>query len=146
LIHDFSVLSLSLERPPVLRPECDPGGRSNKPRIGEGLMTSIKRFVVTLTCGAALAAGPAWGGPEGGRPPDGAILATAAEAGNEFAWKTFSDVLSGESSDKNVLYSPLSALIVLAMTANGAEGETRAEMLKALALGDGEARMTEVNT
>lgn len=48
----------------------------------------------------------------------------------DFAVKLFQNRLlaDGESEGENVLMSPLSVMLALAMTANGAEGETRAEM------------------
>lgn len=49
----------------------------------------------------------------------------------------FADKLNAEMpTDKNYMFSPLSIKIALAMAANGAEGETREEMLQALGIDD----------
>jgi len=57
---------------------------------------------------------------------DEAFIAAMAD----FAVKLFQNRLlaDGESEGENVLMSPLSVMLALAMTANGAEGETQAEM------------------
>lgn len=49
---------------------------------------------------------------------------------NEFAWELFEEV--SEEEDGNIFISPYSVFIALAMTVNGAEAETKEEMLQAL--------------
>ena len=61
-------------------------------------------------------------------PDDGAAFAV------DFAARLFRATYDG----KNTLLSPLSALVALAMTANGAAGETRAQMESALGITVGE--------
>lgn len=64
---------------------------------------------------------------------DGAFIAAMAD----FAVKLFQNRLlaDGESAGENVLMSPLSVMLALAMMANGAEGETRTEMESLLGSG-----------
>jgi serine protease inhibitor len=52
-------------------------------------------------------------------------------ANNRFAFKLF-NALSDEQLEKNLFVSPLSVSLALQMTWNGAKGETKAEMAKAL--------------
>lgn len=49
---------------------------------------------------------------------------------NEFAWELFEEV--SESEDGNIFISPYSVFIALAMTVNGAEAETKEEMMQVL--------------
>src|SRR5690625_1447577 len=49
---------------------------------------------------------------------------------NEFAWELFEEV--SEEEEENIFNSPYSVLIALAMTVNGAEAQTKEEMLQAL--------------
>ena len=60
-----------------------------------------------------------------------AVDPAAAEAAADFALRLFR---AGNEADKNTLLSPLSVLCALAMTANGAEGETLAQMEQTLGL------------
>lgn len=53
-------------------------------------------------------------------------------SGNAFAFDIFRKVLENESSGKNIMISPLSISYALSMTLNGANGDTRDSMLKAL--------------
>lgn len=46
----------------------------------------------------------------------------------DFGVALLQNAVKGEAKDKNILVSPLSILMALAMTANGAEGETKAQM------------------
>ncbi|MFA7033568.1 MAG: serpin family protein [Bacteroidales bacterium] len=62
--------------------------------------------------------------------------------GNTFAVNLFK-ALSEKQEDKNVFVSPLSASVCFAMLANGAQGETRSEILSAL--GYGNSTMQDVN-
>lgn len=71
----------------------------------------------TTACGTA-AAGPGENSPFEEKFTEGAA---------DFAISLFQKSLNW---DKNTLLSPLSALLALAMTANGAEGETLAQMVK----------------
>lgn len=67
-------------------------------------------------------------------PPDNPTTAEAramADANTRFGFNLF-EKLRGEQPEQNVFVSPLSASTALAMTANGAVGETRQEMLAAL--------------
>lgn len=61
--------------------------------------------------------------------------AVVIEASNRFAFGLLRTVVDS-SEGRNVFLSPLSASMALGMTANGAAGETRAEMLAALGFGD----------
>ena len=64
---------------------------------------------------------------ESGKITDGFISATA-----DFSFRMFKDLLT--ENDKNDLVSPLSAIICLAMIANGADGNTKAQMKSALGM------------
>ena len=65
------------------------------------------------------------------RPDPQPISEEAAAAAADFALRLFR---AGNAPDKNTLLSPLSVLCALAMTANGAKGETLAQMEKTLGL------------
>lgn len=52
----------------------------------------------------------------------------------DFAVRLFQEVLAGQDSGENVLISPLSVLEALAMTANGARGETLKQMEETLGI------------
>jgi len=56
------------------------------------------------------------------------------ESGNSFAFDIFNLVLEGAGENENVMISPLSISYALSMTVNGANGETRNDMLEALRL------------
>ena len=73
-----------------------------------------------------------------------ALDETFATAMTDFGVMLFQNRLlaDGESEGENVLISPLSVMLALAMTANGAKGETRAEMEKFLG---GELTIEELN-
>jgi serine protease inhibitor len=72
-------------------------------------------------------------GPEAGSqpPPHSSAELTARQL--DFSFRFFSQILKTDYGD-NVFVSPLSASFALAMTYNGAEGETRTAMAEALAL------------
>ena len=70
------------------------------------------------------------------RTPDERFINSTAD----FAFKIFKE--SSASSEENTLVSPLSVLLALAITANGAEGETKAQME---ALIGGEIPLQELN-
>lgn len=55
---------------------------------------------------------------------------------NEFQWELFREVMSQSNVGENVCVSPLSVASALYMTLQGAEGNTRSEMERVLALGD----------
>jgi serine protease inhibitor len=63
------------------------------------------------------------------------------DGANSFGLELFREILADEESDKNVFISPLSAHLALAMTWNGADGNTRKQMTDVLRLpgGDGVA-------
>lgn len=61
--------------------------------------------------------------------------AEVANAEFDFAWNLF-DKINAKNEGKNVCLSPLSANIALTMLMNGAEGQTRDEIIKALGLED----------
>ncbi|MBN2537296.1 serpin family protein, partial [candidate division WOR-3 bacterium] len=61
-------------------------------------------------------------------------LEPVVEAGNDFGFRLFRE-LHGRAPDKNLFISPTSVSMALAMTWNGAEGETRRQMAEALGLG-----------
>lgn len=56
------------------------------------------------------------------------------EADNLFGIKLFKEVLKAEDPEKNVMISPLSVSLALAMTYNGADGDTKEAMEKTLEL------------
>ena len=56
------------------------------------------------------------------------------EADNLFGLKLFKEVLESEEADKNIMISPLSVSLALAMTYNGADGTTKEAMEKTLEL------------
>lgn len=63
--------------------------------------------------------------------PTTAEARAMADANTRFGFNLF-EKLRGEKPEQNLFISPLSASMALAMTANGAAGETRQEMLAAL--------------
>lgn len=54
------------------------------------------------------------------------------ESENSFAFDIFSKIIENEGIEKNIIISPLSISYALSMALNGANGETRDEMLEAL--------------
>ena len=50
---------------------------------------------------------------------------TIIEADNAFAFDIFREILKSEEDNKNLMISPLSISLALAMTYNGADGETK---------------------
>lgn len=54
------------------------------------------------------------------------------EANNDFGFEMFKNVFSAEKSDENIMVSPLSVSLALAMTYNGAGNETKIAMEKTL--------------
>ena len=54
------------------------------------------------------------------------------ESGNEFGLELFKLIYDGETESENIMVSPLSVSLALAMTYNGAQGETKAAMEQAL--------------
>lgn len=60
-----------------------------------------------------------------------------------YSIKLFQQVLSAESSDQNLVLSPLSVLYALGMAANGADGETRSQMEQLLS--DGTLNVNSLN-
>jgi len=54
------------------------------------------------------------------------------ESGNSFAFDIFRSVFENSSASENIIISPLSISTALSMTLNGAEGNTRDSILKAL--------------
>lgn len=65
--------------------------------------------------------------------PNPSVDTQLVEANTKFGFKLFSEILQ-QDSDKNVFISPTSVAIALAMTYNGASGETQAAMANALEL------------
>ncbi|MEQ9372369.1 MAG: serpin family protein [Coleofasciculus chthonoplastes F3-SA18-01] len=65
--------------------------------------------------------------------PNLSVDTQIVEANTKFGFKLFSEILQ-ENSNKNVFISPTSVAIALAMTYNGASGETQAAMANALEL------------
>ena len=61
---------------------------------------------------------------------EGNIKANLSNSVNEFGWKYFNTL----DKDKNIFYSPYSIATALTIVANGAEGRTQEEMLKALSI------------
>jgi serpin B len=58
--------------------------------------------------------------------------ANLLEAENEFGFELFQQVYSAETDRENIMVSPLSVSLALAMTYNGANGETKTAMEKTL--------------
>ena len=54
------------------------------------------------------------------------------EAENDFGFELFQNVYAAETENKNIMVSPLSVSLALAMTYNGASGETKTAMEKTL--------------
>jgi serpin B len=88
-------------------------------------------LVVAVLAAAILL--PACGGAPASEPPVQAVSMTLTDSSTGFGLKLV-DHLLAEKDAGNVFVSPLSATILLAMVASAAQGETRAAMLKALAL------------
>lgn len=60
--------------------------------------------------------------------PGGELATEATHVIADFGVSLLQNTIKNEAADKNVLVSPLSVITALAMTANGAEGETKAQM------------------
>ena len=58
--------------------------------------------------------------------------AQLVQSGNEFGLELFKAIYDGETESENIMVSPLSVSLALAMTYNGAEGETKTAMEQAL--------------
>ncbi len=87
-------------------------------------------FVIVLaSCSSSNPNGPVYHEPRQLTSGEQNLVA----ANNSFGFNLFSDV-SAEEGDKNVVISPLSISMALGMTVNGANGETRDAMLKAMQL------------
>ena len=54
------------------------------------------------------------------------------EGGNQFGIKLFRQILSAEAAGENVFISPLSVHLALSMAWNGADGDTRGQMMEVL--------------
>src|SRR6056297_1145878 len=72
-----------------------------------------------------------------GDAPDNEInitekTAMLIEAENDFGFELFKNVYATETESENIMVSPLSVSLALAMTYNGANGETQAAMEKTL--------------
>jgi serpin B len=83
-------------------------------------------------------------GPDPGPPPVewSADMQAVADGQNRFALDLYAKLAADESQKgKNVFFSPYSAHTALAMTATGAKGKTRDEMVKALHLPADDAKM-----
>lgn len=70
-----------------------------------------------------------------GENPMTATIETLVAANNEFGFDLFNQ-LRAEDKDKNVFFSPLSVATALAMTYNGASGDTHLAMKRALKYGE----------
>ena len=55
-----------------------------------------------------------------------------SQSSNQFSFDIFKLIVEGENEAENIMISPLSISYALAMTLNGAEGETRTAMMEAL--------------
>ncbi|MGH2411508.1 MAG: serpin family protein, partial [Chloroflexota bacterium] len=91
-----------------------------------------------LAAGAALAAAPLLARAAGGHDPARATLtpdAALAAANLDFAFRLQGAVL-GKGAPSNLLLSPLSVSIALAMVLNGAKGSTRQAIASTLGLGN----------
>lgn len=77
--------------------------------------------------------------PDPGPPPEwSADMQAVADGQNRFALDLYAKIAADKAQQgKNVFFSPYSAHTALAMTATGAKGNTRDEMLKALHLPEG---------
>ena len=61
---------------------------------------------------------------------------------SDYGWKLYSELLSEAKPGENQLFSPLSLEFALCMVANGAKGETREEIERAIGLSVGELNET----
>jgi len=58
--------------------------------------------------------------------------ATLIKAGNDFGFDLFQNIYASDKENENIMVSPLSISLALAMTYNGAEGQTKIDMEKTL--------------
>jgi serine protease inhibitor len=97
-------------------------------------MIRLKLVLGAILVASLVGCAPRGGGQVSGPPPEFGPEAKAAGAtSGSFGSRLYLETIKGRESE-NLILSPLSAQIVLALAAEGAKGETRAEMLKALGL------------
>lgn len=103
--------------------------------LGPRLGSTVRLFGVTVLV-LLLGAGCDWvGGGEETAPPPRALTAVekkVVEGDNSFGLKLLRSTVEADEDSKNVFLSPISVSMALGMTLNGARGETRAAMEKAL--------------
>ena len=80
--------------------------------------------------------------PTAAQLPNPAVDEKLVDANTKFGFKLFSEILKQEQ-DKNIFVSPTSVAIALAMTYNGASGETQQAMAEVLELQ--QLRMVDIN-
>lgn len=92
-------------------------------------------LALTLTTCKSDVAGPGNDGPKGELPRELTVLEKELiEADHSFSYDIFARTVAYDQEDENIFISPLSISMALAMTLNGAEGQTFEDMRKTLAL------------
>ncbi|HEY1661808.1 MAG TPA: serpin family protein [Verrucomicrobiae bacterium] len=92
-----------------------------------GILTKVPAFIIGLSAVATFAQGPTLALPGQSPPPDNKL----ADADNGFAFGLLKQIANADTG-KNTFISPFSVATALEMVANGAAGQTRAEMQNAL--------------
>ncbi|WP_234570116.1 serpin family protein [Rhodohalobacter sp. 614A] len=92
-------------------------------------------LVLTLTTCKSDVVGPGNDGPKGELPRDLTVVEKELiEADHSFSYKIFSRTVAYDQKEENIFISPLSISMALAMTLNGAEGQTFEDMRSTLEL------------
>ena len=94
-------------------------------------MRTIWRIILVSAMCMMFADGPS-AQPEAGSPELTLTDMHLVQSSNQFGLNLFHKVAAGEPADKNVFISPLSISYALAMTLNGADGDTKNAIAKTL--------------
>lgn len=116
----------------------------NRAQLFKVILLPLLFPLAFITCKSDVA-GPGDDGPKGELPRDlTALEKELVDADHSFSYDIFARTVAYDQEEENVFISPLSISMALAMTLNGAEGQTFEDMRKTLAL-DG-MELEEINS